>query len=72
MGYPWISDSAYLSHARATRTAASMMSRHRSSRLDLKPGRRSSAGHRFGERYSGKVSSENSAVGLAQSRVGST
>lgn len=49
-----------------------MMRRHRSSRLALKPGRRSSDGHRLGERYSGKVSSENSAVGRAQSREGST
>ncbi|MBE3045100.1 hypothetical protein IMZ48_21610 [Candidatus Bathyarchaeota archaeon] len=49
-----------------------MIRRHSSSRLGRKPGRRSSDGQRFGERYSGKVASENSAVGLAQSREGST
>jgi hypothetical protein len=38
----------------------------------LKPGIVVSEGQRLGLRYSGKFSGENSAVGLAQAREGST
>jgi hypothetical protein len=70
--YSGISFSAYLSHARATRTAVSIMRRQRFSKVSLKPGIVVSEGQRLGLRYSGKFSGENSAVGLAQAREGST
>lgn len=50
----------------------SIIRRHKSSKVSLKPGMVVSLGHRFGERYSGKFSGENSAVGLAHERDGST
>lgn len=50
----------------------SMIRRQSSSKVSRKPGRISLGGQMFGLRYSGKVSGDSFAVGMAHDNEGST